>query len=262
MLNRGSRVMLADIDADQLQSAAADLRATGGDVGTTVCDVTDVESVRSAAATTVEQFKRVHIVVNNAGVSVGGVAGTIPLEDWAWVVNTNLMGVIHGVEVFTPLLRQQGEGGYFINTASMAGHWANPYAAPYNATKFAVVGYTETLRTELAAENIGASVLCPGWVNTDIYKSHVNRPSSDGGESIDDVAANNPAIKAAMEQVKAGISPNLVGDWVVECVEQRRLYIFTHPEMKAAIDARIQTLQQDYEACINDPRFTNKELPS
>lgn len=154
-LARGASVMLADINPEGLAEAKASLQQPNHHVDTVVCDVADVESVRAAAKATVDRFGKVHLVVNNAGVSLTGRAGKIAIENWRWAVDINLMGVVHGVEVFTPILRAQKEGGHFINTSSMAGHVASAGAAPYIATKFAVVGYSEALRGELEPDELG-----------------------------------------------------------------------------------------------------------
>ena len=174
---RGAKVMLADINADALTEASASLAAEGADVGSVVCDVANEAAMRAAADATIKRFGKVHIVVNNAGVGNGGRAGETSLDDWRWIVDINLMGVVYGVEMFTPLIKSHGEGGYIINTASMAGHVASAVMAPYHATKFAVVGYSESLREDLARDNIGVSVLCPAWVRTHIYKSSLGSPT-------------------------------------------------------------------------------------
>ncbi len=195
---------------------------------------------------------------NNAGVSFGGKAGSIPLEDWRWVVDINLMGVVHGVETFTPLIKAHGEGGHIVNTASMAGHWASSDMGPYNATKFAVVGYSETLRQELAGDGIGVSVLCPAWVKTNIHQAHRNRPSRSKADA-GNLFAHSDAFKAATAAVENEIDPDMVGGWVADCVEANRFYIFTHPEMQPIIDVRSNMITTDYAACIEDGRFAGQE---
>ncbi len=248
---RGANVMLADIDGDELASAAAGL---GDQADTVICDVTDANAIKAAADKTIERFGKVHVVVNNAGVGSGGAPGETALDDWRWVVDINLMGVVYGVEIFVPLIKAHGEGGYIINTASMAGHLAGPYTgAPYNATKFAVVGYSETLRAQLAEHNIGCSVLCPGWVDTDIHKSGFRAPSAAGVDV--EAAMKSPDFQQMDAVLKSGLSPDLVGEWTVESMFADRMYIFTHPEMAPPIDARFAAIRADYKACADDPRF-------
>ena len=134
----------------------------------------------------------------------------------------------------------------------MAGHWANRNMGPYNATKFAVVGYSETIRQELADEGIGVSVLCPGWVRTDIHKSPARRPSASGRRAD---AADVAALSEAAAAVLSGLDPDIVGDWVADSITARRFYIFTDPAMAVAIDARADMIKADYAACAADPRF-------
>lgn len=249
---RGCKVMLADIDGTALEAAAAMLASEGVDVATVVCDVADEQAMRAAADATVERFGKVHVVINNAGVGTGGRAGQTSLDDWRWIVDINLMGVVYGVEIFTPLIKSHGEGGYFVNTASMAGHIASPAMAPYHATKFAVVGYSEALREDLARDNIGVSVLCPAWVRTHIYKSHLNSPTAraESGDGSD--------FSVMKDVVESGLEPGLVADWTVECVEADRFYVFTHPSMLAYIDARHEQIRADYSACASDQRLANE----
>ena len=252
LAQRGSNVMLADTDKRGLELARDELERTGARVAITVCDVANASDVEQSAGEAVGCFGKVHIVVNNAGVSLGGQTGAIPLEDWRWIVDVNLMGVVHGTEIFTPLIRSHGEGGHVVNTASMAGHWAARYLGPYNATKFAVVGYSESIRQELAEDGIGVSVLCPGWVRTGIHKASQNRPSAAGRQTA---SLAGPVHAEAVAAVESGIDPDIVGDWVADCIEARRFYIFTHPEMAPAIDARADMIKADYAACAADFRF-------
>ena len=255
---RGAKVMLADINEAQLEKAAAALSAKGAEVGTVVCDVADEQAVRDAAAATVERFGKVHVVCNNAGVGAGGRAGESALEDWRWIVDINVMGVVHGIEVFTPLIKSHGEGGYFVNTASMAGHVASPAMAPYHATKFAVVGYSEALKDDLARDNIGVSVLCPAWVRTKIYDSRLNSPTVKAANKGEKDSTNFSIMK---EVVDNGIAPELVGEWTADCVEAGRFYVFTHPSMLAHIDARHDQIRADYAACAADERLAAEPEP-
>lgn len=250
LMELGANIMLADRDVEGLAAAKADL----GRVETIVCDVADATSVQAAADATIRQFGKVHIVVNNAGVSLAGAAGQMPLKDWRWIVDINLMGVVHGVEIFTPIMQAQGEGGYFINTASMSGHLATPQLGAYTATKFAVVGLSESLRQDLVDHNIGVSVLCPGWVKTDINKTHIGRPSGKMGTQDDD----NPGMKMISDAVEQGLPPRHVAEWTIECMKAGRFYIFTHPSMRRWVQKRAALVDADYTACLDDSRFADR----
>ena len=252
LLKRGARVMLADRDAEGLDRAVAELSTDSNEVASIVCDVADLDQMKAAAQATVDHFGKVHIVANNAGVGKGGQPGEIPIKDWRWIVDINLMGVVHGVEIFTPLIQSHGEGGHFINTASMAGHVAPGGMGPYNATKYAVVGYSEGLKAELMPHKIGVSVLCPGWVNTNIHTTGFGAPSS---EVTAEQAKGDPQFQEMDAVIKGGLDPNDVADWVADCVEANRLYIFTHKSMQIGIDMRFAQIKADYDAINEDGRF-------
>lgn len=245
---RGAKIMLADMDQGKLDQAVAELTAAGSDAAGILCNVADEAQMRSAAKATIQKFGKVHIVINNAGVALGGSPGQIAMKDWRWIVDINLMGVVHGVEIFAPLIQSHGEGGYFVNVASMAGHVAGPGMAPYNATKFAVVGYSEALRPEFAEHHIGVSVLCPAWVKTDIHRSALSKPSGDGGQ-------DDPMFKNMEAVIEAGIDADDVAEWTLRCVEDDRFYIFTHPAFAPFIDKRHEQIQADYAAASEYPPF-------
>ncbi|PJK30391.1 SDR family NAD(P)-dependent oxidoreductase [Minwuia thermotolerans] len=259
LVNRGARVMLADIDADALALAKAEIGQAAEGV---VCDVASAQSVEEAAQATIDAFGKVHMVFNNAGVGLGGKPGEVSLKDWRWIVDINLMGVVHGVETFLPLIRGHGEGGHIVNTASMAGHWANPMMGPYCATKFAVVGYSECLRQALAPEGIGVSVLCPGWVKTAITDSGKRRPSGPpAGASVlsgaEAVGGNDSST--VTDLIAHGMPPEVLADWVTQCVQDNRLYIFSHAVMEPVIGMRHQAIKADYAAAIANESLTKNQ---
>ncbi len=244
---KGMKVMMADIEPGPLASAVASLKESGADVAGVVCDVSDVEAVRAAAGKTIETFGKVHVIVNNAGVGGGsGETGSIPIEDWKWTVDVNLMGVVYGCETFVPLIKEHGEGGYIINTASLAGQVGTVGMGPYNATKFAVVGYSESMNLELVPQGIGVAVLCPAWVNTQIVDSRRNHPSGAGQDDVQ-TSAGDELKNELSEAISSGMSADTVGKWVVESMEQNALYIFTHPNWKGAVEAKTNRLLQAYD---------------
>lgn len=172
----GMKVMLADIETGALDAAVKSLHNVGPDVRGIECDVTDSASVERAAGASFGAFGNVHVICNNAGVAAGGGIEDIALDSWRWVLDVNLMGVVHGIRAFLPHMRAHGEGGHIVNTASMAGMQSGLGFSPYTASKFAVVGMSEGLAPQLAPFGIGVSVLCPGFVRTRIGESGRNRP--------------------------------------------------------------------------------------
>ncbi len=238
----GMRVMLADIEPKPLEAALAGFKGSGREVRGVPCDVARYESVEHAAQAAIDAFGKVHVVCNNAGVSSRN-AEEISLTDWRWVIDVNLMGVVHGVRAFLPHLRSHGEGGHFVNTASMAGFLPGIGFSPYTATKFAVVGISEGLATQLAADGIGVSVLCPGWVSTNISDSGRNRQAAYGqapARVLTDVE------KKIAELVKDGMKPADVAALVRKAVQENEFYVFTHPHMRPPLEKRVERFMAAY----------------
>jgi NAD(P)-dependent dehydrogenase (short-subunit alcohol dehydrogenase family) len=217
----------------------ADLEGRQIKVASVLCDVTERAAMEAAAARTVEAFGKVHLVCNNAGVGAGGPIGEVAAADWQWVVDVNLLGVVYGMEAFLPHLRSHGEGGWFVNTASMAGLISPPGMEPYSATKFAVVAMSEGWAVQLQPQGIGVSVLCPGFVKTAINKSGRTRQAKYGG-------AKPILAQAEPSPVDTGIDPEIVGRRVLEAVQADQFYIFTHPDMRAAVEARFSRIMAGF----------------
>src|SRR6202049_759064 len=239
----GMKVMLADIETETLQAAVKGLQAIGPDISGTVCDVTDPASVERAAKTTFDAFGNVHIVCNNAGVAAGGGIDLISLDNWRWLRDVNLMGVLHGIRTFLPHLRGHGEGGHIVNTASMAGMNGGLGFSPYVASKFAVVGISEGLATQLKPLGIGVTVLCPGYVRTRIAESGRNRPQRYGATQTPD--PTSPAgllIAQIAERLQSGLEPSDVAARVLTAIREEELYVFTHPEMRGDVEARFAAI--------------------
>ena len=242
----GMQVMLADIEANALAAAGQQLRDTGASVASVVCDVSQRASVQAAADATINAFGKVHVVCNNAGVSSGGLTEQLDEGDWNWVIGVNFLGVLHGCHAFLPLIKRQGEGGHIVNTSSMAGLLGGMAGwGPYNSTKFAVVGLTEVLRQEGREAGFGASVLCPGGVNTQIHAAPRNRPARFGPQiskvaHVDDVAAFSDGFKE-------GLDPSVVGQLVLEAIQANRLYIFTDPRFRKQVQRRFDRIGEDFE---------------
>lgn len=239
----GTKVMLADIEADVLQAAVKNLRQISPEVQGTVCDVADAASVERAAQATFDAFGRVHVLCNNAGVAAGGGIDHISLDNWRWVIDVNLMGVLHGIKSFLPHIRAHGEGGHIVNTASMAGMENGLGFSPYGASKFAVVSMSEGLAAQLAPHGIGVSVLCPSFVRTRIGESGRNRPGRYGQSLPLDPASPAAAMVAEIaRQIEAGLDPDSVATRVLDAIRDNELYIFTHSGMRAEVEARFAAI--------------------
>ena len=239
----GMKVMLADIEPDALEAAVESLQEFSPDIRGTICDVTDAASVERAAQATFNAFGRVHVVCNNAGVAAGGGIDHISLDNWRWVIDVNLMGVLHGIKSFLPHIRAHGEGGHIVNTASMAGMENELGFSPYGASKFAVVSMSEGLAMQLEPHGIGVSVLCPSFVRTRIGESGRNRPGRYGQSQPLDPASPAAAMVAEIAtQIAAGIDPATVAARVLTAVRENELYIFTHPGMRAKVEARFAAI--------------------
>lgn len=231
----GMQVVIADVEEGPLTATASELG-----VVPVLTDVADAASVAALAATMVERFGTVHLLCNNAGVGGGGLIAGATLNDWKWVLDVNLWGVIHGLHSFLPILLANPEGGHVVNTASMAGLSPWPGIGPYNASKYAVVGISETLAIELEGTGVGVSVLCPGVVDTNIFQSQRNRPAALRNP------ARNPGARAANARVteQTGIEPGVVADRVVDAVRDGRFWIVTHPELLAEVERRHRGLME------------------
>ncbi|MBV9418241.1 MAG: SDR family NAD(P)-dependent oxidoreductase [Alphaproteobacteria bacterium] len=246
----GMNVVIADINLHEAKKAAEQLQSEQIKAAPVYVDVTERASVKSAALDAVAAFGKVHVVCNNAGVAVGGPAGTLREKDWDWILDVNLKGVVYGTEVFLPLIKSHGEGGHFVNTASMAGMVSPPGMEPYTATKFAVVAMTEGWAGQFAPLNIGVSALCPGFVRTRIHESGRERQDKYGGSGDVDPGVGATRDEAA-SNVLNGIDPDIVGQRVVEGVRDNDLYIFTHPHFKEFTQARFNAILAAFDKSAN-----------
>jgi NAD(P)-dependent dehydrogenase (short-subunit alcohol dehydrogenase family) len=251
----GMKLMIADIDEAAIERSVAELRKMQIRAEGIVCDVSDRGRVREAALATVAAFGKVHLVANNAGIAVGGLLGETSDKDWEWIIDVNLKSVVYGVETFWPLIESHGEGGHFVNTASIAGLIVAPGMEAYCATKHGVVAMSEGWAQQLQPKGIGMSILCPGFVRTRINESERVRPGRYGKGP-----ARSSEIKAAADQmVQSGIPAEPVGARVVEAVKANELYIFTHIEMRALTEMRFEAIRKAWEACERSPAL--KGLP-
>ncbi|MEO0438782.1 MAG: SDR family NAD(P)-dependent oxidoreductase [Pseudomonadota bacterium] len=237
---RGMTVILADVEENTLAQAATELESAGINVATEVLNVADAQAYAEIAERIFSRYGKLNFLFNNAGVACPSPATGTTFDDWRWVVDVNLMGVVHGVELFLQRMLDSGEPGYIINTASLAGHIASPQLLSYTATKFAVVGYTEGLQAALSESPIGVSILAPAWVKTRIAHSVRNHPTAAMAAKGDE---QNPLSKIIDEQ---GISVEEVANRVLECMAKDTLHIFTHPDFWEFVDGRMDKVRGDY----------------
>ena len=223
-LAAGMNVAIADIRADHLEKATAEL---GGDVHAVRLDVTDREAFARAADETERVLGNVHVLCNNAGINLFNDISEATYQDWDWVLGVNLGGVVNGVVTFVPRIKANGEGGYVVNTASMAALVAGPGAGIYTTAKFAVHGLSDALRWSLLPHGIGVSMVCPGLVRSKIYESDLIRPAE---LSTDVTPADEEFMRILPGLHEAGMDPDEIGEKVLRAIRRNDFYVFTHPD--------------------------------
>jgi NAD(P)-dependent dehydrogenase (short-subunit alcohol dehydrogenase family) len=239
------KLVLADVQQDALDEAVAEARGRGAEAFGVRADVSNFTEVQRLATEAVEKFGAAHLLFNNAGVAAGGgFVWEVSLKDWQWVMSVNLMGVVHGIRSFVPLMLKQDCECHLVNTASAAGLVSAPLMAAYNASKHGVVTVSETLFHDLRAANakVGVSLLCPAYVPTNIGRSERNRPA----ELADD-APPTPSQTAARERstraVASGrLSAAKVAEMTFDAVRENRFYVVTHPKLLASVELRLRDI--------------------
>jgi NAD(P)-dependent dehydrogenase (short-subunit alcohol dehydrogenase family) len=249
----GMKIVLADVEDAALDKAEQSLKDKGAPVLSVRTDVSNPGDVERLAERAYDHFGAVHVLCNNAGVGSGGLSWEQPLEDWEWVFGVNLWGVVHGLRTFVPRMIAQGTEGHVVNTASVAGLITTPYMSVYGATKHAVVAITESLRMELEmiGSSVSASVVCPGFVATNIGDSERNRPAEFRVSTTPKEADQQAVIRElARQQVAAGMKPSDVAEMVLEAIRDDRFYVITHPRFKKLIRMRMENIVDE-----KNPRF-------
>ena len=250
---RGMKVVLADVQPDALELAAHEIQALGAQVLARRTDVSRAADIEALADATLQRFGAPNFVFNNAGVGGGGgLIWEASAKDWDWVLGVNLMGVVHGVRIFTPLMlaaaaRDPAWRGHIVNTASMAGLLSPPNMGVYNTSKHAVVSLSETLYQDLAlvTEQVHAHVLCPFFVPTGIHVSHRNRPAD--LTDADARPTKSQLIAQAMSEkaVTSGkVTAAQVAQFVYDAMADNRFYVFSHPKSLASVQQRMEDLLQ------------------
>lgn len=235
----GMNLVLADLKHDGLEATAALLDADTP-VLLKTCDVAKPEQVEALATAARERFGNVHLLFNNAGVAVTGPVWTATLEEWRWVMDVNLMGVVHGLRSFTQAMIDSGEACHIVNTASAAGHLSVPGSSIYCVSKHGVVTLSECLHHELGMlkTNVGVSVLCPAFVPTGIADSENLRPQ-DAPKNPHPMTKSSDAM--TKQAVASGrLSAADVARITLDAVKAKRFYVFPHQKIKASIEGRLQ----------------------
>jgi NAD(P)-dependent dehydrogenase (short-subunit alcohol dehydrogenase family) len=241
LARRGASVVLADIEESALEQAVTQLRGEGRDAHGIICDVRHLNEVGHLADEAFRLLGRVHVVFNNAGIAVAGPIAQMTHDDWRWVIDVDLWGPIHGVEVFLPRLLEQGEGGHLLFTSSFAGLVANIGLGPYSVAKYGVVALAESLAREVKTAGIGVSVLCPMLVATNIADSVRNR-SADYGTSPTprdprQVAAGDNVVLDAADVARLTLDSMLAG----------RIYILPHQAARTSIRRRFERIDRAFD---------------
>ena len=260
----GMRVVMADVQADALDAATAEIAALGADLLPFRLDVSVAAEVEALAAATRARFGVPHLLINNAGVGAGGLVWEMDPADWAWVLGVNLMGVVHGLRAFVPAMLEAaaadpGYQGHIVNTASMAGLVNVPNLGVYNVGKHAVVSLSETLHHDLAlvTDRVRTSVLCPFYVPTGIGRSARNRP---GGPTAAAPTPSQQIAQAMLDKaVEAGkLGADEVARLAFDAVREQRFYVFSHPQALGAVRERLDGLLQGRNPA--DPYAARPEL--
>ena len=246
-------IVIADIDEVNLKKACLGLEAAGVSVLAVALNVAEETQWQEVANQAVARFGKIHMVVNNAG--VGGDTGPIENQDkkgWQWALDVNLMGVVFGAKIMTPLIKEHGEGGWIVNVASMAGMGGVPYLGAYTATKAAVVALSESWAGELEEKGIHVSVLCPAFVQTRIHESERNRPAQYQSDEVRKSDQNSFA-NSTKQMVESGIEVSIVGKRVVEALNDGEFYIFTHPNYRPIMQGRTAAIDAAFKKSAQSP---------
>ena len=235
LARNGVNIVLADIEKAQLEIARRELAAFNVRTRAMEVDVSDAAAFERAADEAEAEFGNIHLLFNNAGVSLGAMPlWEVTPAQWEWIFGVNVQGVINGIRTLVPRMRKHGETGHVINTASIGGLQVNPNPrnGSYAMTKYAIVALSEALALDLEGSAIGASVLCPALVATTLHASSRRRPARLGGPY------ERQGADAAKAWQSAGMSPDDVGMRVLDAVARSEFFIFTHEEPRTWIEQR------------------------
>lgn len=244
----GMRIVMADVEGDAVEAAAATLRGSGAEVLAMRVDVSRADELSRLAEGTLDRFGAVHVVCNNAGVFAGGLTWEAIQSDWDWVLGVNFFGVLNGIRAFVPILLEQDEPGHVVNTCSMAGLINMPFSGAYNVSKHAALSLSETLYHELRLRQspVGCSALCPELIRTSIGRSDRNRPPHlkrpEEGLTSEATLAEN----AIREIIDRGLDPSVMAERVVTGIREDRFYLLAEPgsEWETACHQRLDDIRE------------------
>jgi NAD(P)-dependent dehydrogenase (short-subunit alcohol dehydrogenase family) len=247
-VDEGMKVVLADVEREPLLKAEAELSERGAQALAVETDVSKGVDLERLAEETISAFGGVHVLFNNAGVALGGRIWENTTDDWDWILGVNLMGVIHGVRVFVPIMQEQGDECHIVNTASMAGLISAPRLGAYQVTKFGVVALSESLFYSLGetGSNIGVSVLCPGYVQTHIDRSERNRSDNTPATNLYDTAF-------LTDGVAGGKEPEFIADYILDGIREGKLWLLPHEGSENLVIHRANEIANEMSPSLERP---------
>lgn len=229
----GASIALVDINREALEVAASEIRTTGANVESFLLDVGEPDDWERCIDEVESRFGNVHILCNNAGLASGAPIADLPVAQWDRIMKVNASGTFYGSKAFIARLRNHGEPGHIVNTASIVGLFSSPALGAYVASKYAIIGLSEMLRFELEAEGVGVSVLCPGIVGTKL---------AENSGRILDVKQHNGEPQSVSNILGSAMDSAFVGSAVVKGIRENQFYIITHPEYRPVLEARHRTI--------------------
>ena len=241
------KIVLADIDGHDLKRAEKQLKAAGAEVLAVQMDVMKFKDMEMLAKMTLEKFKHIDLLFNNAGVVVAGPAWLLSINDWKWIMKTNVGGAIHGEKVFIPIMLKQDTECHIVNTSSVAGLLDLNGMSAYHTSKFATVGLSESTYLDLQCQTdkIKMSVFCPGFIQTDLDNCERHRPKeyeNDMNLPYYQSDVYEEEEKQKHKVIKGGIPIDTIGEVIFKAIEEEKFYILTHPKLNPLIALRVKNM--------------------
>ena len=253
----GMKVVIADVRQNHLDEAMEYFSDKQVDVHALQLDITDREAYARAADEAEEVFGPVQLLCNTAGVSQFGPIEQATFDDWDWQIDVNLKGMINGVMTFMPRMIETGKGGHILNTASMSAFVALPTTSIYCTTKFAVRGFSESLRVEMDKFDIGVSILCPGAVNTNIHRAVETRPEKYGKTGY--YGRDENVFAHLKSVIEGGFDPVDLGRICLQAVKRGDFWILPYPEFVPTIEDQNAEIVEALKSYENDPDYLRRK---